>query len=318
MKVLITGIAGFIGSHMAEYLHKNGFEVEGIDNFSSYYSPTLKRINAAELSSLGIRIWEGDLTDDSMYSKLGTSYQFIIHFAAQPGIAATSTFESYFKNNFLATQEILQFAKQQTNFKQFINIGTSSIYGMFATQSEDAVVAPTSHYGVTKLAAEQLVLASTRLSEINACSLRLYSVYGPRERPDKLYTKLMAAGIHGEKFPLFEGSKSHKRSFTYVEDIVEGIYLSIKNYKRTNGEIINLGSPEQRTTEEGILTVEKLLKKHIDIMLLPARNADQQETVAIITKAKKMLGYQPKTSLEKGIKQQLSWYKDLIKKNGRI
>jgi nucleoside-diphosphate-sugar epimerase len=318
VKVLITGIAGFIGSHMAEYLHKKGFEVEGIDNFSNYYSPALKRINASELASLGIRIWEGDLTDDSLYSKLGTSCQFIIHFAAQPGIAATSTFQSYFENNVIATQKLLQFAKQQTQLKQFVNIGTSSIYGMFATQSEDATIAPTSYYGVTKLAAEQLALAEGRLGNINACSLRLYSVYGPRERPDKLYTKLMIAGIFDEKFPLFEGSKSHKRSFTYVADIVEGIYLNIKNYQQTNGEIINLGSPEQRTTEEGILRVEKLLKKQIDIKILPPRNADQQETVAIITKAKKMLGYQPKTSLEEGLKQQLYWYKDLIKKHGRI
>lgn len=318
MKVLITGVAGFIGSHMAEYLQHKGFQTEGIDNFNPYYSTQLKRINANELTNIGIKIWEGDAADASLYKKLSKDFQFIIHFAAQPGISASSSFESYSQNNVVATQKLLEFAKQQSDLKQFINISTSSIYGEFATQSEDAVPAPTSHYGVTKLASEQLVLAENRLGTINACSLRLYSVYGPRERPDKLYTKLIAAGLHNEKFPLFEGSKLHKRSFTYVADIIEGIYLSIKKHKYTNGEIINLGSPEQRTTEEGIICVEKLLKKHIDINILPPRSADQQETVAKITKAKKILGYQPKTSLEEGLKLQLTWYKELIKKHGRI
>lgn len=287
MKILVTGIAGFIGSHMAEYLQNKGIQVEGIDNFNPYYSTNLKRINANELTNSGIKIWEGDLADEKLYKKLANDFQFIIHFAAQPGVAASSNFESYLQNNVVATQKLLEFAKQQPGLKQFVNIGTSSIYGKFATQSEDAAPAPTSHYGVTKLAAEQLVLAENRLGNLNACSLRLYSVYGPRERPDKLYTKLIAAGLQNEKFPLFEGSKLHKRSFTYVTDIVEGIYLNIKKYNQTNGEIINLGSPEQRTTEEGILCVEKLLKKHINISILPPRKADQQETVAKITKAKK-------------------------------
>lgn len=318
MKVLITGVAGFIGSHMAECLHSKGFQVEGIDDFNTYYSSKLKHINAEELKFSGIKIWEGDLTQASLYHKLAKDFDFIIHFAAQPGIAATSSFESYLQKNVVATQRLLQFAKQQTHLKQFINIATSSIYGKFATQSEDAAPAPTSHYGVTKLAAEQLVLAEHRLGNLKACSLRLYSVYGPRERPDKLYTKLMTAGIHDEKFPLFEGSKLHRRSFTYVSDIVDGIFLCIEEHSQTYGEIINLGSPEQRTTEEGILTVEKLLNKPIQIKVFPPRNADQQETVAKINKAKILLGYQPKTSLEIGLQKQLNWYKDLIKKHGRI
>lgn len=318
MKVLITGIAGFIGSHMAELLLLKGYEVEGIDNFNDYYSTKLKRINAEELIKKGIRIYDRDLNDADLYYTLPLDYNFIIHFAAQPGIASSSSFETYLENNFIATKNILDFSKKQEDLKLFINIATSSIYGKFATQTEKASAAPTSHYGVTKLAGEQLVLAENRLGNINACSLRLYSVYGPRERPDKLYTKLIRSAIFNEAFPLFEGSLSHKRSFSYSGDIVEGIFLAILNFQKCSGEIINLGSPIQKTTQEGIHTVEFLLNKKITFNLLPPRTADQQETVAIINKAKVILGYEPKTSLAEGLKNQINWYKNTIEKYGRI
>jgi nucleoside-diphosphate-sugar epimerase len=316
MKVLITGIAGFIGSHMAEYLYEKGYEVEGIDNFSTYYSVKLKRINAEQLIKKGISILEGDLRDNSVYKSLANDYNFIIHFAGQPGISSTSRFDSYLSNNLIATQKLVEFTKTQTQLHQFINISTSSVYGTFATKSETAIPQPTSYYGVTKLAAEQLVLAEARKGTIKACSLRLYSVYGPRERPDKLYTKLIKAGLNHEKFPLFEGSKTHKRSFTYVGDIVKGIYQGLKNYKKTNLEIINIGHYRQETTEQGILCVEKLLKTHISIDLKPARESDQKETVADIGKAKHLLSYSPKINLEEGIQHQINWYKTTIEHHG--
>lgn len=177
---------------------------------------------------------------------------------------------------------------------------------------------PTSPYGVTKLAAEQLVLAEARKNTFNACSLRLYSVYGPRERPDKLYTKLISSGINNDKFPLFEGSKAHKRSFTYVGDIVKGIYFNLKNYKKTNLEIINIGNPNQETTEQGILNVEQLLNKHISIEPKPAREADQKETIADISKARRLLGYSPKIDLKKGLKLQIEWYKEITEEYGEL
>ncbi|MFD0932879.1 NAD-dependent epimerase/dehydratase family protein [Psychroflexus salinarum] len=318
MNILITGLAGFIGSHMAEYLVNKDFKVDGIDNFNPYYSKKLKRINAKNLTKYGIKVFEGDLNDNKTYEELSLNYQFIIHFAAQPGISASSSFESYLQNNFIATQRLIEFAKQQKQLVQFINISTSSVYGEFATKSETALPQPTSHYGVTKLAAEQLVLAEARKNEFKACSLRLYSVYGPRERPDKLYTKLIKSGLKNEKFPLFEGSKAHKRSFTYVDDIVKGIYLCLKSYKKTNLEIINIGHNQQETTENGILYVEELLKKHISLEIKPPREADQKETVADISKAKDLLGYSPKTDLKEGLKQQIEWYKEITEKYGEL
>jgi nucleoside-diphosphate-sugar epimerase len=318
MKILITGVAGFIGSHMAEYLVEKGYSVEGIDNFNPYYSVKLKRINAELLSKKGVKIIEGDLCDDELYHQLDKNYHFIIHFAAQPGISATSSFDSYLKNNVVATHKLVDYAKQLQHFKQFINISTSSVYGTYASSSEDAIPAPTSYYGVSKLAAEQLVLAEARKGYFKACSLRLYSVYGSRERPDKLFTKLIQAGLNNSEFALFEGSRKHKRSFTYVDDIIIGIYACLKQHKATNLEVINMGHFEQETTENAILYVEKLLKTHIYIKLKPAREADQIETAAIITKARKILGYSPKTSLETGIKSQIDWYLKTTKEYGAI
>ena len=309
MKVLVTGAAGFIGSHAAERLQKEGLEVVGADNFSDYYSKSLKDLNAEALKEKGISIEKIDLRKASDYEKLPTDFDFIIHFAAQPGISATSTFEEYFTNNVIATQNLLEFAHQNKSLKHFFNIGTSSIYGLEATFPETVAPKPASWYGVTKLAAEQLVLAESRGKKLRASSLRLYSVYGPRERPEKLYTKLIACAFKDEAFTIYEGSEKHLRSFTFVEDIVDGIYEALQQHEKIDGEIINLGAEDENTTQEGIEMVEDLLGKKIKLETVAKRPGDQSRTLANIEKAKKLLGYQPKTSLREGLKQQIQWYK---------
>ncbi|MGM0636614.1 MAG: NAD-dependent epimerase/dehydratase family protein [Bacteroidota bacterium] len=309
MKYLITGVAGFIGSHMGEHLLQKGNQVVGIDCFSSYYDVSLKRINAKDFTAKGGVLVEANLLDEATYKTLDKDFDYILHFAAQPGISNTSTFESYLENNVVATKKLLDFALQQKSLQQFINISTSSVYGKYAVSTENEPPQPTSFYGVTKLAAEQLVLALSRKEELNACSLRLFSVYGPRERPDKLYTKLIAAGLRQTAFPLFEGSEKHLRSFTYVGDIVAGIYEAIKNYKQTNGAIINLGNSEERTTQEGISIIESLLETTIQLEKKPPRDGDQLRTAAQIDKAKKLLNYSPETSLKEGLSKQITWFK---------
>lgn len=198
MKILITGIAGFIGSHTAERIHARGHTIVGIDNFAPYYDVAIKKTTAEELQAKGIKIIKADLTDNETYDKLTTDFDYIFHFAAQPGIAAAVPFEMYFENNVVATQKFLQFAKyKNTPLKLFVNIATSSIYGKEAFYNEEKVPQPASNYGVSKLAAEQLVLFHAREGFFKACSLRLYSVYDPRERPDKLYPKLIEASLAG-------------------------------------------------------------------------------------------------------------------------
>ena len=221
MKILVTGAAGFIGSHTCERLAEMGHQVVAIDNFSTYYDVELKELNAQALLEKGITMDRIDLRTGDLSDVITEDLDVIFHFAAQPGISVSSTFEDYFSNNFFGTQRMLDVLETMSNKPFFVNIATSSIYGLHATMTEDEAPLPASWYGVTKLAAEQLVLAYTRRELLQGCSFRLYSVYGPRERPDKLYTRLIDCGINSKPFPLYEGSEKHLRSFTYVDDIVD-------------------------------------------------------------------------------------------------
>lgn len=310
MRILVTGAAGFIASHLCEKLVSLGHEVIGLDNFNDYYSVSLKEMNAKDLESIGVQFYRIDLNDDlaSLFEK---PYDYIYHLAAQPGISAETTLEEYVENNIFATQNLLDAVLlYNKELKSFINIATSSVYGIEATVNETVPPAPVSFYGSTKLAAEQLVLGLQRLNKLHACSIRLYSVYGPRERPEKLYTKLIESLFNGIPFPLFEGSLKHERSFTYVGDIVEGLVAIIGRENVVDGEIINLGTDEVNTTHEGINVVENIMNKKLIVDQKPARKGDQQRTAAVIDKAKKILSYSPKVSLKQGLEAQVKWYKE--------
>jgi len=310
MNILVTGVAGFIGSHTAERLSDSGHHVIGVDNFNDYYSLDLKQLNAKSFDDKGVKIITKDLRDADLTSVLPKDISYIFHFAAQPGISASSSFEDYFTNNFIATKNLVDYALECKDLKLFVNIATSSIYGLEATFPESVAVKPASHYGVTKLAAEQLVLQKSRELQMNACSLRLYSVIGPRERPEKMYTKLIACGLNDEAFPLYEGSDKHLRSFTYVGDIVDGVVSVIGNESKVDGEVINLGTEVEHTTQEGIEAVEKVLGKSININIVPKRAGDQSRTKANIDKARCLLDYNPQTTLLESVTYQVNWYKE--------
>jgi len=309
-KVLVTGAAGFIGSHMCEFLVDKGFGVIGVDCFTNYYSKKLKELNAKEIKKKGVKLHITDLTLKNFSKKIKPNFEYIYHFAAQPGISDKVSFETYVKNNIYATQNLINFALKNKKLKCFVNISTSSVYGYEATVPETAISKPASFYGVTKLAAEQLVLSQYRQNGFPACSIRLYSVYGPRERPEKLYTKLIKSIIENKSIPLFKGSENHSRSFTYVKDVVKGLFTITQNPKKCIGQIINLGSDSERKTIEGIRIIEKLLNKKAKIVKHPARAGDQIKTCAVIDKAKKLLNYNPTTKLEDGLEEQVKWYKD--------
>lgn len=314
MKLLITGIAGYIGSNLAVLAKERGFTVTGIDSFTPYYSQKLKRHTAKELQDLGIEIQDADLTETDL-SDIVRGVNAVVHLAAQPGISSKVKWKDYYRNNIVATHRLLEESKKSRNLETFVNISTSSCYGYYATKPEEMAPQPASWYGVTKLAAEQEVLALNRSHGFPACSLRLFSVYGERERPDKLFPKLLRSIYKNEEFPLFEGSLEHQRSFTYVKDICEGIILSIEKYRITDGEIFNLGTDQSFTTAQAIETVENLLDKKISIKELPKRNGDQNTTIANISKIKNKLGWEPRTSLEEGLSQTISWYRRLERKN---
>lgn len=308
MNILITGAAGFIGSHMAEYLATSGHTVVGFDNFSDYYDRSLKMMNRDALVSCGVRFIEGDLVDN-LNETLPSNIEVIYHFAAQPGISSKTHFHLYERNNIVATQNLLEWSKTLgSTLKMFVNISTSSVYGLEAISDEEVMPKPASDYGVTKLAAEQFVLAANRIHKIPACSMRLYSVYGPRERPEKLYTKLIKAITEGKPFPLFKGSETHVRSFTYVGDIVKGLNAVLTNLDACNGEILNLGNDQVYSTAQGIAIIEEILEKKAVIHFVERRSGDQLKTVANNTKAARILKYTPQTSLREGLEQQVYWY----------
>jgi UDP-glucuronate 4-epimerase len=308
MKILVTGAAGFIASHLCEKLVSMGHLVFGIDNFNDYYDVKLKEINASDLVNKGVTIFREDLNSD-LKSVFENQYDYIFHLAAQPGISAGTPLQEYVDNNIYATQNLLDsVVKYNPDLKLFVNIATSSVYGKEATVNETAIPKPASYYGVTKLAAEQLVLSLKIEGKIKACSVRLYSVYGPRERPEKLYTKLIENLYYDKPFPLFEGSIYHERSFTYVGDIVEGLAAVIGKEELLNGEIINLGTDEVNTTQEGITAVEEIMNKKLLVDNQPPRKGDQLKTAAIIDKARNLLNYNPKVILKQGLQEQVNWY----------
>jgi UDP-glucuronate 4-epimerase len=311
MKILVTGAAGFVGSHLAERLVALGHSVQGLDCLTGYYSKALKELNLGDLHHQGVEVLPLDLALDDLRPAL-RGVEFVVHCAAQPGISATTPFEAYVRNNLTATHPQLQAAQNSPSLRGFLNISTSSVYGAFATQSETAEPRPTSYYGVTKLAAEQLALSYQRTEGLPVCSLRLFSVYGPRERPEKLYFRLIQAILEDRALPLYEGSERHVRSYTYVGDAVNGIVAVLDRWDRCVGEIFNIGTDSTITTGEGIQIVEGIIGQRVKMVAKPRRPGDQLKTQANIEKARRLLDYEPRTLPREGLERQVAWYRQRV------
>jgi len=311
MKIMVTGCAGFIGSHLSERLTSLGHEVIGVDKFSDYYPVFLKELNAKDLESKGVKIYKRDILTSDL-TDICKDIDFVFHLAATPGISDKIPYEEYLNNNELATFKLLQHFRKSPNLKCFFNISTSSVYGAFATDAENADPKPTSYYGVTKLAAEQLALSYSREEGFPACSFRLFSVYGERERPDKFYPRLIMALLEGREVPLYEGSEKHIRSYTYISDIIDGFILGLDKYKKCCGEIFNLGTDKTNTTGDAMRIAQEIVNKPLKIKRLPKRTGDQEKTSANIEKIKRVLGYASDTTLEEGLEKDISWFKNRI------
>lgn len=308
MKVVVTGAAGFIGSHLSEALAHAGHTVVGIDAFTDFYDVRLKEENAAAATAAGAVIHRLDLAKDDLCAAIDGA-EAVFHLAAQPGLSARTTFDHYVKNNLHATFRLLAAIDHVRAAPRFLNIATSSVYGVHATGDETTLPAPTSVYGVTKLAAEQLVLARHREGTLSACSLRIFSVYGPRERPDKFYARLIRSILEDQEIPIHEGSEAHRRSFSFIGDIVRGTLAAFEQWEAARGEILNIGTDVESTTGEGLALVERLTGKPARIVRVPKRAGDQLRTHANIGKARRLLGYAPTTSLEEGLKSEIDWFR---------
>ena len=316
MKILLTGCAGFIGSHTLERLVADGHHVIGVDNFDPFYARALKQTNVAGVSEASFELLEADLADAATYAKLkfltgGEPFDAIIHLAAKAGVRPSiQNPVGYQRNNVIVTQNLLEFAKEQA-IKQFVFASSSSVYGVNPNvpwSEKDAVLLPISPYASTKVSCELMGHVYSHLYGIRFLGLRFFTVYGPRQRPDLAINKFVRLIEVGEPIPVF-GTGSTRRDYTYIEDVVEGI-IGTLHYGKSNFEIINLGNNQTVTLSKMIATIEEVVGKKAVINRLPEQPGDVPQTWADINHAKALLGYQPKTTFKNGIESFYDWWKN--------
>jgi len=309
MTTLVTGGAGFIGSHVCEALLKQGEQVVCIDNFNNYYSPKRKQQNVSQFKK-NFTLIKGDIIDydlENLFSK--NKITKVIHLAARAGVRPSISQPLLYANvNINGTIRLLE-AARKTNCKNFISASSSSVYGnqkKVPFSETDNVDSPISQYAATKKAGELLSSTYNHLYKIPITCLRFFTVYGPKGRPDMAPMKFTMSIDRGEKIPVY-GDGNQKRDFTYVENIVAGIISAHK--KCLDFEIINLGNNHPEKLKDLIKYIELNLNKKAKILYQEKQPGDVDRTFADVKKAKKLLGYKPTTSLKQGVKKMISWYK---------
>ncbi len=314
MNILITGGAGFIGSTLADKLIKENNKVIVIDNFNDYYSPELKEKNVFHnLTNPNYSLYRNDICDKDAVEKIFEENKIdcVVHIAASAGVRASiSNPELFVQSNIAGTINILE-AMRKNNVKKMFFASSSSVYGNCKAEkfSEDLkVTEPISPYAATKSACEQFLYTYSKLYDIQSICLRFFTVFGPRQRPDLAIRKFIELIEQDKPIPVY-GDGTTMRDYTYIDDIVSGIMSAIK-YDKTSYEIINLGGGSPVTLNEMIETIEKVLGKNAKIDRLPMQPGDVDKTVSDITKAKSLLGYEPKTTFEEGIRKFIEWRKD--------
>lgn len=300
MRYVVTGAAGFIGSHLAETLQDAGHEVLGVDSYTDYYERSRKERNAAALEVL-----EADLASASLEPILAGA-DGVFHLAGQPGVRASwgESFQLYLDRNVRATQRVFE-AAADTGIR-VVFASSSSVYGDAETYPtpENLVPRPISPYGITKLACEQLAVAIERARGLEAVVLRYFTVYGPRQRPDMAFTAMLEALARGESFRLF-GDGSAARSFTYVGDAVTATIAAMSLGRP--GETYNVGGGDEATMNEAIALVEEISGRTLDIERVEAAAGDVKRTKADVTRAAAELGWKPGTPLREGLAAQWEW-----------
>ncbi len=304
MHILVAGGAGFIGSHLCDRLLLDGHRLTVVDNFDPYYARALKEQNLSHVRAHEqARVLELDLARDD----LGPAFEgveAVVQLAARAGVRESwgTSFAGYLDNNVLSTQRLLE-ASRGRKLHAFVYASSASVYGDEHVEpvDESAATRPFSPYGITKLAGEHLALLYQRLHGVPACSLRYFSVYGPRERPDKGLQIFLTAARDGRPITVF-GDGSQRRDFTYVGDIVEGTVAALQ--RSPAGEIMNLGRGKIETLNHLIKTVERVTGRRLDVKHAPLQDGDVRVTAAIIDKARRLLDYNPQVDLETGIRRQ--------------
>jgi nucleoside-diphosphate-sugar epimerase len=311
MRVAVTGAAGFIGSHLVERLLLEGIDVVALDSLSDDLYPSNVKSKNWDIQGLyGSRIERINIDLREMIDpEILTDCEAIFHLAAMPGLTLSWTnTKLYIDSNLLATCNLMSVCESVKNLK-FFHISTSSVYGKSVTGDENSPLNPISPYGVTKLAAEKAVIAMGSAKDINYNILRLFSVYGPRQRPDMAFNIFIRKILLGDQIQIF-GDGTQSRANTFVKDIVEGIFLAFRYFEP--GEIYNLSGKEELSVNEILSIMEEQLGKTADIVNVGERLGDQQRTVDVSSKALRQIGYNPGTNISKGIAEQIKWQRELL------
>ena len=309
MRSLVTGVAGFVGSSLAERLIREGHEVIGVDCFTDYYARSIKEENLKGLlKEERFTFFEADVSWVNLGEFLN-GVDYVFHQAAQAGVRFSwgDEFNVYTSNNVLATQRLLEACKG-LEMKRFIYASSSSVYGDSEELPlrEQSFLKPVSPYGVTKLAGEYLCYSYWKNFDIPVVSLRYFTVYGPRQRPDMAFHRFIKAILNDENIEIY-GDGEQTRDFTFISDAIEGNMLAMKS--DTAGEVFNIGGGSRVSVNEILEGIQKISGKAARIVYRDIQKGDVRHTLADTSKARKHLGYVPKIDLNTGLTEQWKWLK---------
>lgn len=310
MKVLVTGGAGFIGSHLVERMLADGHAVSVIDEFNDFYDPRIKRRNLEGVASQ-IELHEADIRDAGAMLRIVQEGGFdsIVHLAARAGVRPSiKEPKLYIDTNIVGTFNLLE-AARQAGIDRFICASSSSVYGVLKTtpfREDMALTATISPYAATKLAAEQLCSNYSHLYGMRTINLRFFTVYGPRQRPDLAIHKFTRSIHEGKPIEQF-GDGTTRRDYTYIDDIIQGVVACL-TYEGDRCDVFNLGESQTTTLNELIASIEAALGKKATIKRMPEQPGDVPVTFADISKARTLLGYDPHTKIAEGIPKFVEWF----------
>jgi nucleoside-diphosphate-sugar epimerase len=311
MNCLVTGAAGFIGSHLSLRLLKEGCSVTGVDSFTDYYPRWIKEHNLSPIKNQGnFAFIEEDINSLDLRQLLKEA-DCVFHLAAQAGVRASwgLSFSEYISNNIEATQRLLEESKELA-LHRFIYASSSSVYGHCPElpMSETSPLLPYSPYGVTKLAAENLCYLYSKNYGVPTISLRFFTVYGPGQRPDMAFHKFFKSTSENKPITIF-GTGEQTRDFTYIDDIVDAIFACTSHGNL--GETYNLGGGNRKMLKDLFPLFEEICEKKISVKWEEKQKGDVPHTLADIKKAQKDLGFNPKTPIDEGLRKEWKWVKDL-------
>lgn len=310
---VVTGAAGFIGSHLVEALLNRGEQVIGIDQFNDYYDPALKWKNVSHVAQHPhFKLIEADIQTLD-WKTLLAEVDSLYHQAAQAGVRSSwgAGFRTYTEQNINVTQILLEAAKESKRLQRFVFASSSSVYGNAEAMptSETLCPRPVSPYGITKLAAEQLCGLYHQNFGVPICALRYFTVYGPRQRPDMGFHKFLKAALQGEPIVIY-GDGQQTRDFTFVSDAIAA-NLAAATVPEAVGEVFNIGGGSRVVLTEVIDTMAAIVGQPIQREYIETAIGDARHTSADVSKAQKILGYQPQVTLRDGLRQEWDWIRSL-------